>query len=154
MAINMRNVLDLRKDKGGIKVVEKVVFKGRSFRSEILKILLVIAVVLVLTFGISSAVKLDLLNSNKIATARDNFSVIGFVTEIDNDSIVIDSARSTDGSDSTTYNLNLDYLDKLETNDYNPLIIPEIKIGSKVIAQGVTNGSEYFIRRIVYFEDE
>lgn len=148
----MSKLLDLR-DKGidKVKVVERIIFKPRSFGAEMIRLFSVIVIVLAIGFGISNADDINPFSEKGIETATENFSVLGVVSEISNDSVVVNNAKGSDKSGDTTYTLDISYLEKVETNTNNPLIITDIKIGDTIIAQGLTNNQTFFIKRIVSF---
>jgi hypothetical protein len=100
---------------------------------------------LVLSWGISNAINSD------ISSATSNFSVSGIVTEVSNTYILINNAKGSVVSSDGTYSLNLEYLKTIETNTYQPLTLSDIKTGDKIVAQGLTNGSIFFIKRIISF---
>ena len=105
----------------------------------------VILFALVLSWGISNAINSD------ISSATSNFSVSGIVTEVSNTYILINNAKGSVVSSDGTYSLNLEYLKTIETNTYQPLTLSDIKTGDKIVAQGLTNGSTFFIKRIISF---
>lgn len=148
----MPNLLDL-KNKGihKVKVVEHIIFKPRSFKVEMIKMLSVIVIVTAIGFGISNADDLNPFLENGIESATENFSVLGIVSEITDNKISLIEARGSDKSGNDSYTLDITNLEKVETNSYSPLIITDIKLGDKIIAQGLTNGNKFFIRRIVSF---
>lgn len=148
----MSKLLDLR-DRGidRVKVVEKIIFKPRSFGSEMVRLFSVIVIVLAIGFGISNADNLNPFMESGIETATENFSSLGIVSEVTESSITLTDAKGSDKSGDTTYNLDITHLEKVETNTNTPLIITDIKIGDTIIAQGLTNGTKFFIKRIVSF---
>jgi hypothetical protein len=110
------------------------------------KIFLVIfSFALMLSWGISKAVNSD------ISSATSNFSVSGTVSEVSDLYIIVNEAKGSVVSSDSTYNLNLEYLKKIETSDYAALVLSDIKVGDKIAAQGLTNGYTFFIKRIVSF---
>ncbi len=115
------------------------------FQKNILKLPLIILTVLLLTWGITKATE------NELQSARDKFNVIGTVSDISTESLSLINARGTNDNTEELYNLNITYLDKVETSTYDPLVQSDIKVGDTLIAQGVTNGSTFFIQRIVLF---
>jgi len=148
----MSKFLDLRnKSINQVKVVEHIIFKPRSFKVEMIKMFSIIAIVSVLGWGISNADNLNPFLDNGIETATENFSALGIVSKITESKISLIDARGSDKSGNTTYSLDISNLEKVETNSYTPLIITDIKVGDKIIAQGLTNGSTFFIKRIVSF---
>jgi len=110
---------------------------------KIFSVFLLIA--LVLSWGISNAV------NNDIQSATSNFSVSGTVSEVSDAYIVVTGAVGSLKSSDGTYNLNIDYLKRVETDKYATLSISDVVVGDKIIAQGVTNGYSFFIKRIVSF---
>lgn len=116
-----------------------------TFFSNFYKIIITIAVVLCLSWGITIATTDDL------ASATENFSVIGVVSEITNNTISLVDARGTHATDSTITDLNISYIEKIQTKEYNPLIISDIVVGDTVIIQGVTNSKDFFAKRIISF---
>lgn len=119
----------------------------KKIQKETLRTGIVVIVVILLTWGISIA------TTDDYESATDNFSVIGTVMSVSDDMISLTHARGTDTSEDDLYDLNIKHLDKVETKDYNPLIISDIKPGDTIIAQGLTNGTTFFIKRIVSFAD-
>jgi hypothetical protein len=106
-----------------------------------------VAIVLVLSWGITQA------TGNEFEEATKNFSVIGTVSSITEDTISIIDARGSDTKTEDLYNLNITHIKTVETKDYVPLIISDVTIGSTIVAQGVTNDSTFFITRIVLFSE-
>jgi hypothetical protein len=115
------------------------------FKIEFLKTLLIVLVVLISTWGITFAL------NNNIEDATSNFSVLGTVSDISDSTITLTDARGSDDSGNTEYEINIDYLERVETRDYEPLIITDIKVGDTISGQGLTNGSVFFIKRIISF---
>lgn len=151
----MSKLLDLRdKSFDKVKVVEHIIFKPRSFKVEMIKMLSIITVVSILGWGISHADNLNPFSDTGIETATQNFSALGNVSEITESSITLIDAKGSDKSGNTTYTLNISHLEKVETSAYTPLIITDIKVGDKIIAQGLTDGTTFFIKRIVSFSSD
>ena len=151
----MTKLLDLRdKGIGKVKVVEHLIFKPRSFKAEMIKMFSIIAIISVLGWGISHADNLNPFSDTGIETATQNFSSLGNVSEITESTITLTDAKGSDKSGNTTYTLDISHLEKVETSAYTPLIITDIKVGDKVIAQGLTNGTTFFIKRIVSFSSD
>jgi hypothetical protein len=123
----------------------KLLFK--KTQAQILKTSTVVAIVLLLSWGITQA------TSSEFEQATKNFSVIGTVSSITEDTISLIDARGSDTKEEELYNLNIENVKTVETKDYNPLIISDVVVGSTIIAQGVTNNSTFFITRIVLFSD-
>jgi hypothetical protein len=126
---------------------KKIQKNKNSFKIEFLKTLLIVLVVLVSTWGISFAL------NNNIEDATSNFSILGTVSSISESTIKLTDARGSDDSGKSEYVINIDYLERVETRDYEPLIISDIKVGDIISGQGLTNGSVFFIKRIISFSD-
>lgn len=126
---------------------DKKSFFLKLIKSETFKSLFVIAFALIFTWGIVKATE------NNIESATNNFSVIGRVSSITDESISVIDAKGSDTEDEKLYDLDITYLNIVETKDYIPLIISDIKVGDMIIAQGLTNGTDFFIKRIISFSD-
>lgn len=100
---------------------------------------------LILSWGITSAI------NNDIGSASTNFNAMGIVSEVSTSYIIINNAKGSAQSSDGMYSLDLGYLTKVETNTYVPLNLSDIKIGDKIVVQGLTNGYTFFIKRIVSF---
>lgn len=117
----------------------------QSMKLGSLKIFSLIAVVTILSWGISYA------SNNDIKSATSNFSVMGTVSSVSDSNITVTEAKGSNESNSGSYDLNIKHVQKVETSDYVLLNISDIEVGDKIIAQGLTNGSIFFIKRIVSF---
>ncbi len=127
-------------------LIKSFIFKygfSKSYLIKVSSVFLLVAVML--SWGISNAI------NNDIQSATSNFSVSGTVSEVSNTYIVVADANGSLKSSDGSYNLNIDYLKRVETDKYVPLNISDIVVGDKIIAQGVTNGYAFFIKRIVSF---
>ena len=113
---------------------------------KIFEVISIIIITIFLGWGISNAT-----DSNDIKTATTNFSVLGTVSEMSGVELTVNDAKGSDNPNVASYKLNLEYLKIVETNNYSPLSIGDIKVGDKIIAQGLTNGSTFFIKRVVSF---
>ena len=123
----MSNTLDLRpKQEPNIVIVEKVVLKKRTWKSEFLRMLSIMVIVSVLGWGISKADSSLTANHAPIK----NFSAIGVVSSIDPSSLTISSANGSDNA-----------FTKIETSDYHALTMNDIRVGDRVIAQGIRSAS-------------
>ncbi|MEI6480544.1 MAG: hypothetical protein WCO12_03445 [bacterium] len=156
--MTLRNFLDLRKkEQPEIVVVEKVVFKARQWKLEILKIFMVISTVSLTIWGISKADD-AIFSDSSIApitevavTPENNFSAIGYVTDISDSSMTIDDSQVSDNSADASYVFNTGHINKIENNDYLPLAISDIKLGDKIIVQGTRVNGVDEIHRIISF---
>ena len=138
-----------KKTKNSIKnydIIRYMITKSKDlFRTLFFKISLIVLIILASTWGITFALE------NNIEDATSNFSVLGTVSEISESKITLTDARGSDDSGNTEYKINIDYLERVETRDYEPLIITDIKVGDTISGQGLTNGSVFFIKRIISF---
>lgn len=113
--------------------------------NSVFKSISVFVAVVLLGWGISS------LAGDDIKSATNNFSAIGFVSEISENTLKIQEAKGSDKSGKTNYNLNIENLQTIETNKKIPLNLVDIKEGDQIIVQGLTNGSTFFVKRIISF---
>jgi hypothetical protein len=86
-----------------------------------------------------------------IKSATNNFSAMGLVSQISDNTLEIKEAKGSDKSGKTEYDLNIENLEKIETGKNEVLNFSDIKEGDKVIVQGLTNGSTFFVKRIISF---
>lgn len=114
-------------------------------RNKLFRISTTVVIVLILSWGVSSVA------DDNIKSATNNFSAMGLVSDISDDSLEIKEARGSDKSGKTTYDLNIDNLEKIQTNKNEPINFTDIKEGDRIIVQGLTNGSTFFIKRIITF---
>lgn len=117
-----------------------------EIKLESVKTFVAVLVILILGWGVSSSAVDD------IKSANSNFNVIGVVSKISDKEITVTDAKGTNSSSDTSYNLNVEYLTTIETNAYIPMNFSDIKIGDRIIAQGLTNNSTFFIKRIISFD--
>jgi hypothetical protein len=156
----MSKLLDLR-NKGieKVKVVERVIFKPRSFKYEMVRMFTVIAVVVAVGFGISNA---DDLNpfSDKLPTpepapetTKAMTGIYGFVTNISDNHITLDNSKGSRYEGVDIFNVNLINLQKIETNTDNPvtLLLSDINIGDTIIAKGYIEGDNLDAYEITSF---
>lgn len=111
-----------------------------------IKTLFAAVIIALLGWGVSSSAVDD------IKSATINFNVIGVVSDISDKKITVNDAKGSNSSSDNIYDLNLDYLSQIETSTYIPLNFSDIKVGDKIIAQGLTNNSQFFIKRIISFD--
>lgn len=114
-------------------------------KHRLFKITSTIVVVMVLGWGISSFAEDD------IKSATLNFSVMGTVSEVSDKYLKLTDAKGSNNSGVTSYDLNISYLEKIETSKKDSIVLSDIKAGDRIIAQGLTNGSTFFIKRIISF---
>ena len=144
----MKNLLDLRKkEQPKVILVEKVVFKKRSFFSETLRVLVAVVIVSVTVWGISKADSV-LPGSN---VESKSFSAIGLISDLATTTISINEAKGSDNTGATTYTFDTANLNKIETKDYIPLTLSDMSVGDKIIVQGTIDGSTIVAKRIISF---
>ena len=130
----MSNTLDLRpKQEPNIVVVEKVVLKKRTWRSEFFRMLSILVLVSVLGWGISKA---DSSLTANHALVK-NFSAIGIVSSIDSSSLTLINANGSDNAFTNSYTFDTGAVTKIETSDYHALTLDNIQVGDRIIAQGI-----------------
>ncbi len=116
-----------------------------AVKNDFIKFISIVIAVVLMGYGIVSFATED------TKTASINFSVLGIVSNISDDSLDIEEANGSDKSGKSSYSLNIKNLTTLETNENVPINFIDIKVGDKIIAQGLKNGSTFFIKRIISF---
>ena len=146
----MSNTLDLRPDnEKEVQIVEKIVIQKRSWFRESLKTFGGIFIVLVMVWGASHADEISTLVNTKPELKA--FSAIGTVSDLQGTSLTLSNANGSDGQKGTIYTLDISGVDTIETKDYVPLIISDIKIGDNVVVQGSIDGTTIYPKRIISF---
>ncbi len=147
--MSFKNLLDLRKKaQPQIKIVERVIFQKRPWQKDVFLTLSVIFVTSLVIWGITKA---DTVIQSFSKPQTKNFSVSGIVINIDPTNIYIEQARGSDDEGRTSYTLDISNIKKVETSDYQPITLSDIKVGNKVVAQGQEDGGNITIKRIIYF---
>jgi hypothetical protein len=142
-----RNFLDLRsKIDPQVVVVEKLVTKSRSRLTELARFCLLLAIVSISVWGITKANEELTLSQQPVVVK--NFSTIGAITDISNSSISINNVK---GTVITPYTFNTATLRKIETKAYVPLALSDLKVGDRIILQGLDENGIISIRRIISF---
>ncbi len=146
----MSNTLDLRPDnEKEFQIVEKIVIQKRSWFRESFKTFGGIFIVLVMVWGASHADEISTLVNTK--QELKSFSAIGTVSDLQGSSLTLSNANGSDGQKGTIYTLDISGVDTIETKDYVPLIISDIKIGDNVVVQGSIDGTTIYPKRIISF---
>jgi hypothetical protein len=150
----MSKLLDLR-NKGieKVKVVERVIFKPRSFKYEMVRMFIVIFTVASIGFGISNADDIPIINqivSPKEEVKPIPFSAVGIISEINEQTLKISPAKSADNTEDSFF-ISLSKLKTIETNTFNELTITDLEVGDKIVVQGATLDGEIFARKIINF---
>jgi len=135
------NFLDLRpKVEPQIKIVERIVVKGRVWYVESVKIVAIIVIASGVVWGLSRA---DSVIAPQSTIKAKPWSTIGTITDIENTSISVDN---------TSYGLNSSStLLKIETKTYGILAITDLALGDRVILQGQIIDGENLVNRIIDF---
>lgn len=128
---------------------KKILMEAKIVELEVFKIVIAIVLIIPFTWGVSQAE--NILFDGNIESASSNFSIIGVVSEIRYNNILIEEATGSDSETKNTYVLDISNVEKIETSNYVPLVLSDIKVGDTIIGQGLTNGGEYFLTRIVSF---
>lgn len=139
--MSLKNLLDLREN--NVQIIEKTVFEKRPWYQELAKTFFIILASSAIIWGISKA---DTAISSPVKqTPLKSFSAIGVVSNITDGTLSLLDGKSSEQI------LDISNVSKIETKDYHPLSISDIKIGDKIIVQGalVSNGIE--VRRIISF---
>jgi len=110
------------------------------------KVILTATLALVLTLGVSSANF-----SGNIEEATDHFSKLSVITEINKNSIEIETLNV---SPVENLKINISYLEVIQTEEYDELEIDDLATGDQIIVQGLTDGEYYFAKRIISFTTE
>jgi autotransporter-associated beta strand protein len=84
---------------------------------------------------------------NGLENERKNFSTIGYITAISNSSVSLINANGV----ITPYTLDMSRLRKIETYQYVPLAITDLKIDDRIILQGLDENEIITITRIISF---
>lgn len=145
--MTIKNLLDLRK-KDAPRIIERIIFKKRSWYSEALRTLAVIVIVSTVIYGVSKA---DTFVSSTQQSSVKNFSAIGVVSNVSNTTISIDAAKGSDETSNTSYTFDVSSVTKVETKSYIPLTLSDIHVGDRIVIQGVDNEGNITIRRIISF---
>jgi len=133
------NLLNLRTNPPPI-IIEKVIREKRIWWKEVIRMMVIIAIVASIVYGISRA---------DTPSVFHNFTAMGTVTTLTPDSLTISAVHSSDTTGDTTLTLDISQVEKIETSSYAPLSLGDISVGDTVIAQGMSDGSDIPIRRIV-----
>ena len=117
--------------------------KGIIQSTRILTVLAIIGFVLV------SSVVHKITHADVVST--NNFSVMGIVSEITSNSISVSDAKSSDGTDKTSYTVSTEMVTKIENKSYVPLTLADISKGDKIVMQGIERDEQITIKRIISF---
>ena len=80
-----------------------------------------------------------------------SFSAIGTVSSTTSETLFIEGAKNSDGSESATYAFSLSSKPKVETNTYASSTLAQIRLGDRVIVQGTSLSGKVTILRIIIF---
>jgi hypothetical protein len=110
-------------------------------------------------WGVSNADSLSILDIVKPqeVIVEQNFSAAGVVSNIatifdTNTYIYMENSSAPDGLGRTAFGFSTDQVRKIENTDYLPLTIDDIKVGDKIVVQGLLkNGVNIEVYRIISF---
>jgi hypothetical protein len=150
-----KHLLDLRETlEPQIKIVEKIVIQRRSLKRDLFMIFSVMFIASGIIWGISKASNFDVINSFE-DTPPQNFSASGIVSNVTNlfgKYITIEEATGSDDSGKSSYSFGTNKVKKIENADYVPLKLSDIKIGDKIVVQGLLKeGGDIEAYRIISF---
>jgi len=135
------NYLDLS-NKPAPRIIERVVFKRRSWHVELAKVALGIVVATGVVYAVSKA---DENLSSK------SFSAIGVISSMSGESLSIEKANGSDGGKGISYSFAAASISKLETSDYSPINLSDLRVGDRVIVQGTDSLGGLTATRIISF---
>ena len=149
--MSLKNLLDLRKKaQPQIKIVERIILQKRSLKSDILLAFSVILVATSIVWSISKADTKDQ-SVNTQTVSIQGFSAIGTVSDITTSTLSITNTKSSDKTGNTEYTFDTTNILKIETKNYVPLSLSDLKVGDKIIVQGLYENNQIQIRRVVSF---
>jgi len=142
-----KHFLDLRK-KGidNVKIIERIIFKPRSFKYEVIKILSVVAIATAISFGVSNADNIpfvqDLINPTPETEKEINqllsLNTRGIISAKDTNSFTISDTGDNSGERHFPYTVLLDQFNKTTTfitDTKEEISFDDIEIGHTVVAR-------------------
>jgi hypothetical protein len=90
-------------------------------------------------------------NTSSDQTSNTTFSVFGFVSGIADTSFSVENINISEYASEPSYTFDVSTLEKIETNEYIPLQFSDIKVGDKIIVQGILDNNTTIAHRIVSF---
>ncbi len=120
----------------------------KILKNKSIKLVAIMIMIITLGYTVSSIATSD------IKTSTANFSSMGIVSDISEKYIKINQAKGSNNTSQTEYELNIKNIENIQTDKYVPISINDIKIGDKIIAQGLSNGSDFFVKRIISFSSD
>lgn len=149
--MSLKNLLDLRKKVSPqIQIVERIIFQKRSWKKEALRTLMVAIVATTVIWGISKAD--SILPSNRPANPNKSFSAVGVISEVGTTTLSINEAHGSDSNSQNSYTFNTESVLKIETKNYVPLTLSDLKAGNRIIVQGEFLDGNISIKRIISFD--
>ncbi len=153
--MTIRNILDLRKkEQPKVILVEKVVFKKRSFFSETLRVFVAIVIVSVTVWGITQAQSAAVLDDSSKPSSTENLTgIYGTVVSMSGDSLELDDTKGSKYEGVDVFNVNLKNIKTVETNDDIPvqISVADIKTGDLIIARGIIDGNSINAYDVISF---
>jgi len=163
----MGRLLDLRKKSiEKVRVVEHIVFKPRSFKFEMVKMLSVIAIVTTVGFGISNADDIPIVRDfvqNKQSQSPETLSVMGVTESIDLENRIL-VIGNINGQPNFSYNVAIDNIsinrnDKTQTKTFikdrngAEISLVNIEVGNTIIVKGFLNGDTISAHTVIALLD-
>ncbi|MEI6420335.1 MAG: hypothetical protein WCO30_01755 [bacterium] len=134
------------------KVIQRVITKEPSLKSEIVRTLITVAVVSAIIFGISFAEDLPFLKTSEPIIKR--FSATGLVSKISDSEISLGEVESSDGSNVSTYTFNINTIERVESKNYDRLALTDLKVGDRIVVQGKDTDGVISVARIISFSTD
>ena len=138
----------LKRAKKDLLILVKFLFKkGSRKRAVSMAFSIALATTLVISsvmWGVSKADTFPLGFLSQEDKPDQNFSASGIVSSVSTvfgTYMYIDQASASDNTGKTTFGFSVDKVNKIETVDYTPLTISDIKVGDQIIVQGLIKSS-------------
>jgi len=144
-----KNTLDLS-NKTKTEIIREVIMEPRSLKVEILKVIAIIMIVTAATWSITKAN--EILNSPSVEDIIENYSIIGIISEIDDDYVTLTGANVSTGEEGVTKTIYIAKADKIEDPEYRVISLDNLLIGETIILQGrIVNNEDINIERVINF---
>ena len=146
-----KNTLDLS-GKTKQQIIREVIMEPRSLKIEILKVIAIILVVTAATWTFSKASELIIGTGSDSADTVENYSIIGVISELDEDYVTLVEAEESIGNKNVTKTIYIAGADKIENPEYRRISLENLSVGETIVLQGkIVNGDEIIIERVINF---
>jgi hypothetical protein len=144
------NILDLS-GKTKTQIIREVVLEPRSFKVELLKTFAVILIVTAVTWTFTQANEIiDEIMNDDVVESVENYSIIGQISEIDEQYVTLINADTSDGEKGVTKKIYAGSAGKIEDSEYNRADLSNLVVGETVIFQGkIINSKEVVVERVI-----